>query len=361
MLKHRIIFGLLFGALFLAIIFLDSFCSKGWPLHPWSAPPGTFVALGCILLIPLSLREMQNLLAPENVTISLRITIAASLLCMLWPWVEQVSESVLAMHRDTQTKIAIFPQTGPPAAATESLKLLPDASELDTLRARLFAIESSPWFQLARRIRTVKPHYLVPTIIALSLVAALAMHSRRQKVDGAMANAGGTLLAITYLGVLPGFFLPICMTHSAWMLLVIIAIVKAADVGAYATGHMIGKHKLIPWLSPGKTVEGFVGGLVFSAIVAALILPQFPIGGAAEALRDRAMPFPKAPFSIPQALFVGLVLGAIGQLGDLLESLLKRDAGVKDSGRLPGFGGLLDLLDSPLLAAPAAYWLLKLI
>jgi phosphatidate cytidylyltransferase len=58
---------------------------------------------------------------------------------------------------------------------------------------------------------------------------------------------------------------------------------------------------------------------------------------------------------------MGIVLGAVGQLGDLLESLLKRDAGVKDSGKIPGFGGLLDLLDSPLLAAPAAYWLLKLI
>jgi phosphatidate cytidylyltransferase len=122
-------------------------------------------------------------------------------------------------------------------------------------------------------------------------------------------------------------------------------VVKAADVGAYATGHLIGRHKLIAWLSPGKTIEGFIGGLVVAAIVAALILTP-PINPS---------------FTRPQALFVGLVLGGIGQLGDLLESLLKRDAGVKDSGKLPGFGGLLDLLDSPLLAAPAAYWLLKLI
>ena len=156
-----------------------------------------------------------------------------------------------------------------------------------------------------------------------------------------MANAGGTLLAITYLGVLPGFFLPICLTHSAWMLLAIVAIVKAADIGAYTTGHLIGKHKLIPWLSPGKTVEGFFGGLVFSALVALVLLHR--------------------QFSLPSALIAGLLLGAVGQLGDLLESLLKRDAGVKDSGKVPGFGGILDLLDSPLLAAPVAYWLLKLI
>jgi CDP-diglyceride synthetase len=328
-LKHRIIFGCLFGALFLAVIFLDCWCSRGWPLHALSAPPGTFIALGCLLLIPLALSEMQRLLTPENVTISLRITIVASLLCMLWPWIEQVSESILQLEARTQTELIADSATRPDLAILHTEKL--------------HAIQSSPWYLIARWTRTVKPHYLVPTIIALALVASLVMHSRKQRVDGAMANAGGTLLAITYLGVLPGFFLPICMTHSAWMLLVIVAIVKAADVGAYATGHMIGKHKLIPWLSPGKTREGFVGGLVFSAIVAAIILPLV------------------SNFTPLKAIFAGVVLGIVGQLGDLLESLLKRDAGVKDSGKLPGFGGLLDLLDSPLLAAPAAYWILKLI
>jgi phosphatidate cytidylyltransferase len=221
---------------------------------------------------------------------------------MLWPWIEQVSEAIHVRH-----------------------------------------VNTSPWYPVAQWTRTVKPHYLVPTILAASLVAALVMHSRRQRVDGAMANAGGTLLAITYLGVLPGFFLPICMSHSAWMLLAIVMVVKAADIGAYATGRLIGKHKLIPWLSPEKTREGFVGGLVFAALVAVGVFTGF------------------YRFSYAQAVICGLVLGAVGQLGDLLESLLKRDAGVKDSGTLPGFGGLLDLLDSPLLAAPAAYWLLKLV
>ncbi len=334
MLKYRLIFGLLFGALFIGLIFLDSYCSGGWPLVAYSTPPGLFVALGCVVVIPFGLREMGSLLAAENVTISMRITVAATMLCMLWPWIEQVSEGVVERHAKLSQ---ILPsEAGPPA--TMAAHPIPNA-QVDALHA----IENSPWYFIAQWTRTVKPHYLVPTILALSLVAAVAMHSRRQRVDGAMANAGGTLLAIVYLGVLPGFFLPICMSHSAWMLLAIVAIVKSADVGAYTTGRLIGRRKLIPWLSPGKTLEGFAGGLVFSGA----------IGAAAASLFGN--------FTWPQGLIAGVLLGAVGQLGDLFESLLKRDAGVKDSGKVPGFGGVLDILDSPLLAAPVAYWLLKLV
>ncbi|MCL2640021.1 MAG: phosphatidate cytidylyltransferase [Phycisphaerales bacterium] len=314
MLRHRLIFGLLFIALFIAAIALDVWLSQGWPTQPRTIPPGSIVALICILIIPLAIREMQNLLQRQHVTISIRITVVAALLCMLWPWIEQVSDAIATKH-DELSRIEVV-QT----------------------------LETSPWFKVAHWTRSQKPHYLVPTVLSLSLLAAVVVHSRKQKVEGAMANAGATLLAITYLGVLPGFFLPICLTHSAWMLLAIIAVVKAADTGAYAVGRLIGKHKLIPWLSPGKTIEGFIGGIALSAIVSLLLLH-----------------FTLPAFSIPMSLLAGIILGAIGQAGDLLESLLKRDAGVKDSGRLPGFGGILDILDSPLLAAPAAYWLLKLV
>jgi CDP-diglyceride synthetase len=330
MLKYRLIFGLVFGALFIAVILLDAYNSNAWPSRPYSAPPGTFVAMGCLILIPLALREMRTLLASENVTISMRITVVATLLCMLWPWIEQVSEHLVTEHTRIEERARQMGATYPATAPTTESKAL-------------YAIETSPWWFLAQWTRSVKPHYLVPTILALSLVAAVVMHSRNQRVEGAMANAGGTLLAIVYLGVLPGFFLPICMTHSAWMLMGTVAIVKAADVGAYTTGRLIGRHKLIPWLSPGKTIEGFIGGVIFSALVAAYVASFFN------------------NFTWKQGIFAGMLLGAVGQLGDLFESLLKRDAGVKDSGKLPGFGGILDLLDSPLLAAPVAYWLLKLV
>lgn len=158
-----------------------------------------------------------------------------------------------------------------------------------------------------------------------------------------MASAGGSLLAIVYLGVLPGFFLPIRLTHSAGMVVSVLLMVKSADIGAYAVGRLLGRHKLIAWLSPGKTVEGFLGGLLLAAAVGGVLTHY------------------SSEFRWWQGTLGGIVLGAVGQMGDLLESLLKRDAGVKDSGQMPGFGGILDLIDSPLLAAPVAYWMLKLV
>lgn len=303
MLKYRLIFGVMIVAAFVGIIALDVALAARWPRETLSAPAGTCIAVITVVILPFALREMQQLLASENVTISMRICVAASILCAIWPWLEQVATS------------EVVRQLGP----------------------------ESPWHFLSRWFGTVKPHYLVPTVLAMSLVGAVIMHSRKQRIDGAMANAGGSLLAIVYLGVLPSFLLPIVLTHGAWMMLAICLVVKSADIGAYATGLTIGRHKLIPWLSPGKTVEGFLGGLALAAIC----------GAIAAACFER--------FTWPQGLVAGLLLGAVGQLGDLFESLLKRDAGVKDSGRVPGFGGILDILDSPLLAAPVAYWLLKLL
>ncbi|MEI7766524.1 MAG: phosphatidate cytidylyltransferase [Phycisphaerae bacterium] len=295
MLRYRLLLGILFAVLLIGLVALDRHMAVDWP-RGMSWPPGLIVALIAIPLIIIAVREMRGLLSKVGVDISVRLCTTMALLCMLWPWAEQISQKKL---------------------------------------------QDVPGFW-GHWITTVKPHYLTPTILAFTLVAAMVMHSRKQRIDGTIGSTGGALLAVVYLGVLPGFYLPICLSYSAWMLLLIIAIVKSADIGAYVTGHLLGRHKLIPWLSPGKTVEGFFGGLLFSTCVGMLLAWWYPPtvwwqGGAA-----------------------GLLLGAVGQMGDLLESLLKRDAGVKDSGVVPGFGGVLDILDSPLLAAPLAYWLLKI-
>jgi phosphatidate cytidylyltransferase len=127
-----------------------------------------------------------------------------------------------------------------------------------------------------------------------------------------------------------------------------IAVTWATDTGAYAFGRMFGKHKLIPAVSPAKTVEGAVGGLVV-AVLGAWIYAQFLL-----------KPFAQLGLSPTGIVIFGIAIGVVGQLGDLAESLLKRDAGVKDSSRLlPGHGGILDRFDSLLFVLPVAFLLLS--
>ncbi|MDX2132416.1 MAG: phosphatidate cytidylyltransferase [Planctomycetota bacterium] len=187
----------------------------------------------------------------------------------------------------------------------------------------------------------------VGTAGVLALITALGFYSRHRSVEGVVAGTGGALLAFVYIGLMLGFLLAIRREHTAWILLWVLMVTKACDIGALFAGKAFGRHKLIPWLSPGKTWEGLVGGVVLAALVA--------WGGFAVIHAGTGAPVP----GVFASLGAGVVLGLVGQAGDLLESLLKRDAGIKDSGRsLPGFGGVLDLIDSPLLAAPVAYWML---
>lgn len=181
------------------------------------------------------------------------------------------------------------------------------------------------------------------------LVTALAFYSRHRSVEGVVAATGGALLAFVYLGLMFGFLLAIRGEHSAWVLLWVLLVTKACDIGGLFAGKAFGRHKLIPWLSPGKTWEGLAGGLVLSGLVA--------WGGMAALDRWAGMMTPAWGWCV----LTGLALGLVGQVGDLLESMLKRDAGMKDSGKgVPGLGGVLDMIDSPLLAAPVAYWILHM-
>ncbi|MBU6413010.1 MAG: phosphatidate cytidylyltransferase [Planctomycetes bacterium] len=189
---------------------------------------------------------------------------------------------------------------------------------------------------------------LTESVSALCLVAALVYFSRHKSTDGVIAGAGGVLLSLVYLGFMFGFVLAIRREHSAWVVLWVLAVTKSCDIGAYFTGKALGKHKLIPWLSPGKTWEGLAGGVALSAIVAIVGLSLLRDAGLNPGVRTI------------EAIVVGAIFGLVGQVGDLLESLLKRDAGTKDSGSsIPGFGGVLDVLDSPILVAPVAYWWLS--
>ena len=204
--------------------------------------------------------------------------------------------------------------------------------------------------------RHVAASSLAFIVVFVMLAAALARALDRE-TEGAIHRMAGTVLSTLYLGGLAWFLVALRVKHgtrnyhtfngSTGIVLMILLVVKATDIGAYFGGRATGRHKLIPWLSPGKTWEGLAWGLLTAALV-----------GVACSRLVRTTDF---TFAWWKAAIFGAVIGGVGQLGDLLESLMKRDAEVKDSGRLvPGFGGILDIIDSPLLAAPFAYLMFSL-
>lgn len=280
MLKYRLTFGPIFIALLLVVLWLDQFAEDQWGWRP-----------GVVILVAIMLPAIR---------------IAAGELARMYEakgtWVSAPA-MFLAGVAGCIGLIAFGPGGG-----------------RDDVMLRLLQVASAG---------------------CAALALAWLLHARERRPSGALHAGSAATLAFVYLGLMPGFFLALRAEHPAWTLAAAILVVKACDIGAYATGMTLGKHKLIYWLSPGKTWEGLVGGVVSSAIVSLLLLA------------------PLADLTPGYALVVGAVLGLVGQIGDLAESLLKRDAGIKDSGSvLPGFGGVLDLIDSPLLAAPVAYWLL---
>jgi phosphatidate cytidylyltransferase len=178
----------------------------------------------------------------------------------------------------------------------------------------------------------------------VALVSLTVLLLRVGDFAATVPAAALTLLGATYLGALGGTMAGLRLlepqTLAPWRLLLLVVTVMASDTLAFFVGSALGKRKLAPSISPGKTVEGAVGGL---------------LGGVGGALALWAAGMPNVPAW--HAGLLGAVVAILGMLGDLLESLLKRWAGVKDSGRLfPGHGGMLDRLDSLLFGAPVVYY-----
>lgn len=202
------------------------------------------------------------------------------------------------------------------------------------------------------------------TAMAFGFMFSLISHCWRGQTQGSVTAAGGAMFAWMYLGVLPSFMLLIRQDHNTWTLTAMIFIPKSCDIGAYFIGRAFGKHKMIPWLSPGKTWEGLAGGVVASSAFTLGLVAlsnHYQLAGQ-WVTADGQRVFETHIYSLGFAAVAGAVLGLFGQVGDLTASLLKRDAGLKDSGTaIPGFGGMLDVLDSPLVATPVGYWLLMIV
>jgi len=191
------------------------------------------------------------------------------------------------------------------------------------------------------------PELILLTLASFLIILLVTQTFRFQKDFSKMlTGVGVTLLGVLYIGFLGGFLVamrvgfenaPNLSTHLLGYFFLVIFM---SDIGAYFAGRAFGKHKLAPTISPGKTVEGLIGGLVAAAAGAAIATATF----------FHELPF---QFSIPLAV----VLAAVGVLGDLAESAMKRGSKAKDTASiLPGHGGFLDRLDSLLFGAPILYY-----
>lgn len=168
-------------------------------------------------------------------------------------------------------------------------------------------------------------------------------------------NLSITLFAMAYLTVplscaiyIVYFFPDHAMQDGRWWLLYLLIVTKMTDTGAYFIGKSFGKTKLVPYISPGKTWEGAIGGFtcsILTSFVFFLLIKLFSIS---------------MQLSFWECLWIGASLSILAQIGDLAESLLKRDTGVKDSSRIPGLGGMLDIADSLVFTTPFVYLFLKI-
>jgi phosphatidate cytidylyltransferase len=197
-------------------------------------------------------------------------------------------------------------------------------------------------------------------VIAPFLFLVIGM--KRQELRTALPAAAASVVAFIYVAVPLGLLVQVRgLWAGAFLVLYLLVIVWIGDIAAFYTGRLIGRHKLAPRISPGKTWEGAVASFI-AAIIAGWLLFGHAFGISLRLFQAGLIERPQGYFALEiPALWTTLLLSAVinigAQLGDLVESLIKRGAGVKDSGALlPGHGGMLDRIDALLLAAPVLWY-----
>jgi phosphatidate cytidylyltransferase len=179
-------------------------------------------------------------------------------------------------------------------------------------------------------------------VLGLAVVLPFVYEIIRRKPQSALPNISSFVLCILYVGWLFGRHLTLIrqMPDGIELIYLLLGIAWGSDIGAYLIGKKFGKHRIIPAISPGKSLEGYIAGIFFGIAVSLAICCWLLPG-----------------IGLLQACIIGLILTIIGQIGDLAESILKRSANVKDSGKImPGHGGILDRCDSLVFMTPALYY-----
>ena len=193
------------------------------------------------------------------------------------------------------------------------------------------------------------------TLLAMAggMIVAFAGEIRRYaRPGGTLINLAGAVFAISYIGLLSCFIIQLRMAFGIAAVLSLVVVTKMCDTGAYTVGRIFGMHKMIPSISPSKTMEGFLGGILF-AVFGSWFWFNVMIPVAFSTKWFEGDPH---RVTVIGWLSFGLVVAISGVLGDLSASLIKRDVKRKDSSSwMPGFGGFLDIFDSLLIAAPVAY------
>ncbi len=179
---------------------------------------------------------------------------------------------------------------------------------------------------------------LLTSAVVLSLIMVVLMPHR----EGAFTSWVWTIAGILYVGWLLSYLVALRLDAGrAWLFLALFA-TFGSDTAAFFVGRALGRHKLAPCISPGKTWEGAAAGLVGAVIISLLFTLPTPL---------------QLPLGYRQAILMGVLVSILGQLGDLVESLLKRNTGVKESGSMmPGHGGVLDRMDSVVFAGITVYF-----
>jgi phosphatidate cytidylyltransferase len=299
MLSTRLLFGLLMVAGLVLALWIDE----------WFAPWYPFWFLICAAVMIAASRELVNLLASTTMRPSANSVFGGALALLIANWAPHVAIDVDA--RDSLPALNYDPAR--PQAALS---------------------------------------FILLSFVAVVMVSFVVQSLQFQKPGRATPRIAGTLFVLGYVGLLGSFIIQMRWfegTHEGLVaLLFLVSTAKGADTGAYTVGRLAGRHKLWPELSPHKTIEGAIGGLIF-AVAASLIV---------AAISRYALELPVLNWS--KAALFGLIIGVVAQIGDLMESMIKRDCERKDaSDAVPGFGGILDVLDSLLFAGPVAFvfWL----